>query len=30
MDNETLTFRKGPDYVIPGLDDARIMIEAKA
>ena len=30
VDNETLTFRKGPDYVIPGLDDARIMIEAKA
>jgi hypothetical protein len=28
--DETLTFRKGPDYVIPSLDDARVLIEAKA
>ena len=27
---ETYEFAKGPDYVIPSLDDARIIIEAKA
>lgn len=26
----TFDFEKGPDFVIPGLDDARVIIEAKA
>ena len=30
VDDETYTFAKGPDYVIPDLDDARVLIEAKA
>ena len=30
VDDETLTFRKGPDYVIPSLNDAQVLIEAKA